>query len=83
MFELLGGGGDRRHVWGGVESMQPRWELFRREGSVLSGFGEGSIFLPISRQFPCAESEGGEDCSALTDGVVAIEVSGGEPLAHL
>ena len=55
-------------------------ELFRRErccifgGGLGIGFGQSHILISIACQFPCSESKRREDCGALLNRVVAIEV---------
>lgn len=80
--------GEQCGLLGSIQGMEFGWELFRRErscifrGELRIGFGQSHILLSIACQFSCSEPERREDCSALLDRVVAVEVCSGEPLTH-
>lgn len=65
---------------GSIQRVEFGRELFRRErccifgAGLRIGFGQSHILLSITCQFPCSEPERREDCSALLNRVVAVEV---------
>lgn len=65
---------------GSIQGVEFGRELFRRErccifgGELGIGVGNGHILLSITCQFPCSEPKRCEDCGALLNRVVAVEV---------